>query len=206
MSVSRSIISRTADAYSCLVDEFIDATRSYGRYPGLDQELREFVAALPAGAILDIGCGSGRDSFLVKALGRQVIASDISSAMLDRLRPTMLRGSLVCCDVTQMAFVDNSFAGVIASGVVLHLPRDLCKSALIEIERVLIPNGNVAISMKRGRGEGWRSTEEFPLRRWFSYYMPTEFACLCEEAGLSVASVAITKRGDWFVVNAVKLG
>ena len=206
MSVSRSIVSRTADAYSCLADEFIGATKSYERYPGLDQELREFAAGLPGGLVLDVGCGSGRDSLLVKALGRQPVASDISSVMLDRLRLTVLRGGLICCDVTRMAFSDNSFAGVVASGVLLHLPRDLCMCALGEIERVLIPNGNAAISMKRGRGEGWRSTEDFPLQRWFSYYAPSEFADLCEKVGLSVASVAIKKRGDWFVVNAVKAG
>jgi tRNA (uracil-5-)-methyltransferase TRM9 len=202
--VDRSIISRTADAYSCLADEFISATSSYLRYPGLDAELREFAVGLPEGAVLDVGCGSGRDSLFLKSLGRQLVASDISSAMLRRLRPTALRGSLVSCEVTHLAFGDNSFAGVIASGVLLHVPRDSCLAALREIERVLIPDGSAAISMKRGQGEGWRSTEEFPLERWFSYYMPSEFAGLCEKAGLSIGNVAITERRDWFVVIAVK--
>jgi tRNA (uracil-5-)-methyltransferase TRM9 len=202
--VDRSAISRTADAYSRRADEFISATSSYLRYPGLDAELREFAVCLPEGAVLDVGCGSGRDSLFLKSLGRQLVASDISSAMLRRLRTTALRKNLVSCDATRLAFGDNSFAGVIASGVLLHLPRGLCGGALREIERVLIPDGSAAISMKLGQGEGWRSTEEFPLERWFSYYMPSEFAGLCEEAGLSVGSVLITERRDWFVVTAVK--
>jgi hypothetical protein len=95
---------------------------------------------------------------------------------------------------------------VIASGVLLHLPKELCIAGLREIERVLIPEGRAAISMKRGQGQGWRSTEEFPLERWFAYYTPQKFAGLCEQAGLSISSVDITDREDWFVVHAFKKG
>jgi tRNA (uracil-5-)-methyltransferase TRM9 len=206
VNINRSIISLTAAAYSSLADEFIRATSSYQCYPGLDTELRGFVEKLPDGIVLDIGCGSGRDSRLMKRLGRQTIASDISATMLDKLGQTDLRGSLVCCDVTRTGFADNSFAGVIASGVLLHLPKELCTSALREIERVLLPAGRAAISMKHGQGQGWRSTDGFPLKRWFNYYTPQEFAGLCEIVGLSVSRVDIIDREDWFVVHAFKKG
>jgi tRNA (uracil-5-)-methyltransferase TRM9 len=201
---SHPVVDRTADSYSCLADKFIQATKSYRRYPGLKGELRDFVAGLPDGRVLDVGCGSGRDSLFVRSLKRRLIASDISLAMLGHLRKTELHGSLVCCDITQLPFTDNSFAGVIASGVLLHLPRELCISGLCEIRRVLIPNGYTALSMKYGGGEGWRTTDEFPLKRWFSYYTPAEFARICEAAGLSVVDVAVIDRKDWFVVHAVK--
>lgn len=54
---------------------------------------------VPEGAILDLGCGSGRFAAAVAASGRPVIGMDISSACLDLARTqaseaTLLQGSL----------------------------------------------------------------------------------------------------------------
>jgi tRNA (uracil-5-)-methyltransferase TRM9 len=56
--------------------------------------------------------------------------------------------------------------------------------------------------MKRGKGEGWRTTNEFPLPRWFTYYDPAEFSSLCGDVGLSIRQSWVSERKDWFTLIA----
>jgi hypothetical protein len=60
--------------------------------------------------------------------------------------------------------------------------------------------------MKRGTGEGWRQSGDFPQLRWFAYYTPGEFVSLCEGAGLFVSDVKVSHRKDWFTVYAERRG
>jgi hypothetical protein len=45
-----------------LAATYAAATRDFSRYPGLEAEIREFVASLGDGIIADIGSGSGRNA------------------------------------------------------------------------------------------------------------------------------------------------
>jgi hypothetical protein len=83
-------------------------------------------------------------------------------------------------------------------GVLLHLPKDTCQSALEEVGRVLIPSGRALVSMKAGSGEGWRTLPAFPHRRWYAYYRPDEFQRLCRRAALTASAISFIARADWF--------
>jgi len=195
----------TRAAYSAHAELYSSQTRSFARFPGLEGELRDALSTLPAGRVLDVGCGSGRDAELAERLGRQVVAADASFELLMRLPGPLKRGT-VCCDVIRLPFRGRCFAGVIASGILLHLPKRSCQWALVEIARVLVSRGSAIISMKRGTGEGWRRSGDFPVPRWFAYYRPDEFANLCEEAGLVVSDLKVIHRKDWFTVYAQRRG
>jgi tRNA (uracil-5-)-methyltransferase TRM9 len=195
------VVRATRLAYSAYAESYALATRDFQRYPGLYDELHAALEILPPGRILDVGCGSGRDAALALDMGRLVIPTDISLAMINQLQAPLLRRS-VCCDVLRLPFISSCFAGVIASGVLLHLPKVYCAEALSEVARVLLPSGAAIISMKRGTFEGWRKSDDFPSARWFSHFEPSEFARLCEAIGLTVWRLDLNDRKDWFTVLA----
>jgi tRNA (uracil-5-)-methyltransferase TRM9 len=187
-------------AYEQAAEAYVEATQDYAAFPGLRVEVEEFVSSVPAGSVLDLGSGSGRDGMAVAAQGRHVIFADVSLALLGRLAPR----DVVCCDAVALPLRDARLAGVIASGVLLHLPRELCSAALTEIFRVLQPGGRASLSMKRGLGEGWRTESHFPNPRWYTYYQIDEFGTLCERAGLVVVDVLAGQREDWFTTTATR--
>src|SRR5260370_10009183 len=192
--LGRDAVLQTRAAYSEHAQSYATSTCNFSRYPGLDDEIRDFIAHLNVGPVVDIGSGSGRDSLFIASLGRRVVAIDSSHALLLNLLNSDIRGSLLCGDALSLPIRSNTFAGAIVSGLLLHLPRRLCPQALAEIRRVLSVGGQVLISMKQGAGEGWRTTDEFPLPRWFTYYEPDEFTSLCTHAGLSLRKAWISAR------------
>jgi ubiquinone/menaquinone biosynthesis C-methylase UbiE len=194
----------TVDSYSRFSADYSVATRDFIRYPGLEAEIREFVASLGDGIIADIGSGSGRDATFVASLGYRVVAIDSSYALQHTLTASEVKVGMLCGDVLTLPVRSNTFAGAIVSGVLLHLPRRLCPQALAEIRRVLGVGGQVLISMKHGHGEGWRTTDEFPLPRWFTYYDPTEFALMCGDVGLSIRRSWVSDRENWFTLVAAR--
>lgn len=192
----------TRTSYSDHAETYRMQTRQFSRYRGLDNEIRNFVAHLNPGLIADIGSGSGRDSLFMADLGYRVVALDSCYPLLRMLRSSGVQTGLLCGDVMALPIRDNVFSGAIVSGVLLHLPRRLCLPALSEIRRVLGVGGRVLISMKRGTDEGWRTTDDFPLPRWFTYYDPDEFSKLCINAGLLPREMLISGRKDWFTILA----
>lgn len=194
------IVRRT---YSRYADEYVRATDSYSSFPGLEHEVREFLADALPGRVLDLGAGSGRDSRLAVATGRQVVSCDASIGIL-RSRYRGAVGSLVCGDALRIPFRSGSFSAIIASGVLLHLPRRCCPRALDEIRRVMALGGAAFVSMRLGHGAGWRTMPSFPHPRWFTYYQVAEFAELCERAGFVVAEILSGAREDWFTVTLVR--
>jgi tRNA (uracil-5-)-methyltransferase TRM9 len=194
----------TVGSYSRLAATYATATSDFSSYPGLEAEIREFVSPLGDGIIADIGSGSGRDAIFIASLGYRVLAVDSSHSLLHTLSASEAKVGMLCGDVFALPVRSNAFAGAIVSGVLLHLPRRLCPQALAEIRRVLGAGAQVLISMKHGHGEGWRTTEEFPLPRWFTYYDPTEFTQICRDAGLSIRRSWVSDRKDWFTLVAAR--
>jgi ubiquinone/menaquinone biosynthesis C-methylase UbiE len=194
----------TVGSYSRLAAAYAASTRNFSQYPGLEAEIREFVTLMDDGIIADIGSGSGRDATFIASLGYRVIAVDSSYSLLHTLTASKVKVGMLCGDVSALPVRSNAFAGAIVSGVLLHLPRRLCPQALAEITRVLGVGGQVLISMKHGHGEGWRTTDEFRLPRWFTYYDPTEFAQICRDSGLSIRRSWVSDRQDWFTLVAAR--
>ena len=83
----------------------------------------KFLAKMEEGAtILDMGCGSGRDSLYMYELGYDVTALDASAEMC-RLAEVHTGLEILQMKYEDMEF-DDVFDGIWACGAMIHIPKD----------------------------------------------------------------------------------
>ena len=119
-----------------------------------------FVSLLQPGAyILDLGCGSGRDTKAFLDAGYRVDAVD-GSAELCRFA-----SNYTGIPVRQMLFQDldsaEAYDGIWACASILHLPKKELEVTLHRIQRALKPGGILYTSFKHGTFEGLRNGRYF---------------------------------------------
>ena len=116
-------------------------------------QLGDFLDRLPAGAaVLELGCGGGRDAAHIRQRGFIVDATDATPALVKRANEAFNLGARV------MAFheleAEAVYAGVWAHASLLHCPRAALPDVLARIHRALLPGAWFFSSYKLGHGEG----------------------------------------------------
>ena len=107
--------------------------------------VNEMLTGTPdAGLWLEIGCGTGWVHQVLRGQDsrRQLIGLDISMRMLRHARRKQM--VVLRADAARLPFADQSFDGVLAKGVLHHIP-DMAM-VVSEIARVLKPGGVAALA------------------------------------------------------------
>ncbi len=173
---------------------YFDGPREYGyggyRYDGrwqpVAKDIVEHFGLKPGDRVLDVGCAKG---FLVKdllALGINAYGLDISHFGLTHCEPEVI-GRLHLGSADSLPFPDGSFAAVLSLNTIHNLPRDRCKIALQEMQRLAPGKGFVQVDSFRTPEqkevfESWVLTARF-------YDYPEGWKSLFNEAGYT---------GDWY--------
>jgi SAM-dependent methyltransferase len=89
--------------------------------------------------MLEIGAGAGQDSVFFAGHGLDVVATDISPAMVARCQDKGLDARVM--DFSQLDFPAGSFDAVHAMNCLLHVPNAELPAVLRSIARVLRPGG-----------------------------------------------------------------
>jgi ubiquinone/menaquinone biosynthesis C-methylase UbiE len=142
--------------------------------PDLDR-LEAFVADLPPGRILDIACGTG---WLTRLLRGDVVGVDQSEAMLRIARKRIPEARFVRVAVPPLPFEDDSFDLALAAHIYCHLDhedvrREFVTEALRVAPRVVV----IAQAWRPGREEEtWeeRSLGDGSRHRVFKRYFTAE--------------------------------
>lgn len=140
------------------------------------------------GAVIDVGCGTGRDMAWLETHGLAVMGIDISSEML-RYARAKVRGSLFAMEMTRLGLRDSCFDGAWCCASLLHLPKTDAARALIEIRRVLKKGGVMMLSVQEGSGERWEAGYEANVRRFFARYSAEELRTLLPSTGFAVQDI-----------------
>ena len=119
-----------------------------------------FLKELPEGAyILDLGCGSGRDTKAFLEKGYHVDASDGSEELCKKA--SSLTGIPVKCMLFQELEAVDVYDGIWACASILHLPKKDLADVLCKIAAALKKNGVLYTSFKYGSFEGMRNGRYF---------------------------------------------
>lgn len=106
------------------------------------------------GVCLDVGCGTGRYSLRIARAGVEVVALDLSSKMLKRLRlkaknsDVYDRVNVVVADGERLPFRENAFDCLVCTLAFDHFED--CDGAAGEFSRILKNNGLCVLSVFNG--------------------------------------------------------
>lgn len=146
----------TLNYYNTNAHSFVSSTLSVD----FTQTQDKFLQLLPpAAAILDFGCGSGRDTKYFLDAGMQVDATDGSEELC------RLASEYVGIPVRQMLFEEldakAQYDGIWACSSILHLPKESLKDVLKKMIAALKGYGIIYTSFKYGTFEGERNGRFF---------------------------------------------
>ncbi|MFH1726860.1 MAG: class I SAM-dependent methyltransferase [Pseudomonadota bacterium] len=113
---------------------------------------REFLKYIPKGGyILDVGCGSGRDSKAFLDKGYKISAFDVSEEMVKMANK--LTG--VRIDLRAFNEVDekNIYDGIWACASLLHVPHNELSAIMLKLLNALKSGGAAYVSFKHGTQE-----------------------------------------------------
>jgi SAM-dependent methyltransferase len=120
--------------------------------------------------LLEIGAGTGQDSMFFASNGLEVVAMDLSPAMVARCRAKGLDALVM--DFSQLAFPAESFDAAHAMNCLLHVPNAELPAVLASIAHVLRPGGLFFLGVY-GAGEtaheGPAEADDHVPARFFSW-------------------------------------
>lgn len=137
----RPPVARAYDAWAARYDVDRNATRD------LDAEVvRSAPLALDGADVLEVGCGTGKNTVWLAAHARSVVALDFSPGMLARARERVAGGHVrfVEHDVREPWPVADAAVDVVVGNLVLEHVDDLAP-VLREVARVLRPGGRLLL-------------------------------------------------------------
>ena len=173
-----AITARTLEHYGQRADAFRDGTRDHDVSQNIAALLRHIEAPAPW-AILDFGCGPGRDLKALAALGHAPVGLEGVARFVAMARADS------GCEVWQQDFLQldlpaGRFDGVFANAALFHVPTQELPRVLAELHATLKPGGVLFSSNPHGPDEeGWnrgRYGAYLGLATWREYLAAAGFA------------------------------
>ncbi|SDY38893.1 class I SAM-dependent methyltransferase [Acinetobacter kyonggiensis] len=139
---------KTIDYYNQNADQFVASTF----HVAMGELYQPFINHLSDCAIiLDLGCGTGRDSLAFKKLGYQVEAIDFSEELVAKAK------GLTGINVRQQSFYEldeqDKYHGIWACASLLHCDRENLADVMLRILNALKVNGILYMSFKYGESD-----------------------------------------------------
>ena len=147
---------KTIDYYNKHAEEFTASTFEVD----MESLYQPFLAELlESTRILDVGCGSGRDTLAFKNKGYQVDAIDYSEELVKKA--TQLTGIPVRLQSFYEIDADQAYDGIWACASLLHCERTRLKEVIGKLLSALKPNGMLYMSFKYGNGDRQKDGRQF---------------------------------------------
>ncbi|MFJ4920865.1 class I SAM-dependent methyltransferase [Streptomyces sp. NPDC088725] len=110
----------------------------------------ESVRTPGTGPVADLGCGPGRVTAHLRALGVDAFGVDLSPEMVAVARRTYPGLRFDEGSMTGLDLADGSLGGVVAWYSTVHTPPELLPAVFAECHRVLAPGGRMLLAFKAG--------------------------------------------------------
>lgn len=149
----------------------------------------DHLRAQGAEALLEVGCGAGRDGLILVESGCDYTGVDLSSTAVQMCRDLGLNA--LEATATGLPFIDNVFDAAWSMSTLMHLPGDGFDRAIRELRRVVRPGGVVEIGV-------WGHTDNrewtSPDGRYFKHRSDEQLQDVLQDLG----QVAAFDTWDWF--------
>jgi ubiquinone/menaquinone biosynthesis C-methylase UbiE len=100
---------------------------------------------LRQGPILDVGCGTGKDSAALELRGKRVVGLDLSTGMLQTAQENLssegLGNRLILANMKAIPFENNSFDGLWNMASLVHVDPETKGQVIAEFNRVMKKGG-----------------------------------------------------------------
>jgi SAM-dependent methyltransferase len=172
----QDITARTLAYYAGRAEAFRDGTRDHDVSQNI-AALLDRIEADPPFAILDFGCGPGRDLATFSRLGHHPTGLDAVTEFV-----AMARGS-TACEVWQQDFLALDlpaarFDGIFANASLFHVPPQELPRVLGELRATLTPRGVLFSSNPHGD-----DIDGFDRGRYGAYHRPSTWQRYMLDAG-----------------------
>ena len=142
------MINNTLDFYNNNSKSYIESTLSID----MSHLYKDFLKHIPKdGHILDLGCGSGRDSLEFIKRGYNITAVDGSKEL--SIAASKVIGQEVICNKFEDLQLTEKFHGIWACASLLHINKRDLINVIKNISSNLEDNGVFYMSFKYGKGE-----------------------------------------------------
>jgi SAM-dependent methyltransferase len=164
---------------------------------------------LPAGKVLEIGCGGGRDAAELLLAGYDYTGTDASQGMVSVAQTNVPAGVFKHLSVYDVETLNTKFDGFWACNVLLHIPKQRIGEALTALNHSLKQGAVGMIALKNGDGEDFevRDIEDRHEERLFVYWRKGEFTDTLAQYGFHVTDyrhIPVDKRTSQHVFFVVK--
>ena len=167
---------RTLAHYNQGADSFRQGTQDHDVSQNIAALLRH-IEGTPPFAILDFGCGPGRDLAALKAMGHAPVGLEGAERFVEMARAS------TGCEVLHQDFLHldlpaGRFDGIFANASIFHVPSAELPRVLGEVRNALKPRGVFFSSNPHGHNEeGWNRG------RYGAYHDPETWRRFMTEAG-----------------------
>lgn len=168
----------TVESYDANAAEWASAHMTPGFWR---EDMHEFNHWLPAGRLLEIGSGGGRDARELIRLGYKYTGTDISEGLLWQARKNNPGANFEHVSVYDLDF-EKPFNGFWCAAVLLHIPRPRINEALQSIKSNIVKRGIGYIALKEGEGEAVTiSPPQEGGERFFTFWQNEEFKAVLDD-------------------------
>lgn len=139
-------------SYDRVAEQYVEHIADELQHKPLDRQLLDRFAASvkDAGLVCDMGCGPGHIARYLREHGVEVCGIDLSPAMLQQAKALNPDIEFQQGNMLSLEIENETFVGITAFYLIIHIPRDEVIKALTELKRVLRPGGSLLLSFHIG--------------------------------------------------------
>ncbi len=186
---------KTIEAYDRIAPEY---SRKHFTHFRID-EFAFYKETINGSAVIDLGCGAGRDAAVFIDNGFDYTGIDASKGMIEQARKRVPNGKFEQKDFADTGFADNTFDGFWAEASFLHVPKQHLPGVLQEARRITKEGGIgfISIKEKTDMDEGIVEEQKYGgISRYFAFYTQEEFKKLLEDSGFTIIKTVQRKKED----------
>lgn len=144
----------TRETYDAVAPDYARLLPDLRAETALDQAMlstfAELISAEGLGPVADLGCGTGRVTAHLDALGVEAFGIDLSPAMVDFARSTHPHLRFDVGSITALDLPDGATGGVLAWYSTIHTPPHELPEVFAEFSRILAPGGYLLVGFHVG--------------------------------------------------------